>query len=286
MDKNKRLLITGGYGFLGRSLIDRLTKMGFNNLVAVARSGTNLMDLKEKYPHVEIITGDIADPFVCEKACKGVAGIFHTAAFKHVRLAEGSSTQISNARECVLSNVQGTLNILEQTRKTKPDFIIGISTDKVAQVSGIYGATKMILEGLFKEYEDLNPDTKYRVVRYGNVLQSSGSVIGTWQRQMKAKEEIMITDPDMTRFYWKIDEAVDHVFNCLREATNADPYVCQMRAIRLGDLLEIMMEKYGKVPVKTIGLQPGENLHEKIVSDGITSNEAERWTKEEIEALV
>jgi UDP-N-acetylglucosamine 4,6-dehydratase/UDP-glucose 4-epimerase len=281
LDTSKKYLITGGAGFLGQELIKRLTDMGCKNLVTVSRNEGKLIELKEKFPHVQIITGNITDPHIIEKVCAGVSGIFHAAAFKHVGLAERE-----NVRECVLSNVYGSMALLDETRKTKPDFIIGISTDKAAQVTGTYGATKFLMERLFDEFSDVNPDTKHRVVRYGNVLYSTGSVLCKWRDKLSRGEEIVVTDPEATRFFWTAEQAVDLVFDCLNNAKDSKPYVTQMKAIKIGDLLEAMMDKYGHSPVRYIGLQVGENLHEKIVSDGQDSSQAERYTKEEITKLI
>jgi len=284
LDKNKTYLVTGGAGFLGQELIARLEAAGCTNIVTMSRNEGKLVALKEKFPFVKIIPGDLSDPYCAEKAVQGVDAIFHLAAFKHVGLAE------QNVRECVLGNVTGTSNILELTRKYPIDFILGISTDKAAQVSGVYGATKLIHERLFSDYEKINPTTKYRTVRYGNVLYSTGSVLCKWKDRLKNDEELIITDPEATRFYWTVDQAIDLIFDCLDQAQDSKPYVPEMKSMSVGDLLEAMIRKYlpeGNVPkVKTIGLQPGENFHEVIIEGGLNSSEVERFTIEEIMELV
>ena len=284
LDKSKTYLVTGGSGFLGQELIARLWGIGCTNIVSISRNEGKLVALKEKFPFVKIIPGDISDPYCAEKAVHGVDAIFHLAAFKHVGLAE------QNVRECVLGNVTGTSNILELTRKYPIDFILGISTDKAAQVSGVYGATKLIHERLFSDYEKINPTTKYRTVRYGNVLYSTGSVLCKWKDRLQNDEELIITDPDATRFYWTVDQAIDLIFDCLDQAQDSKPYVPEMKSMSVGDLLEAMIRKYlpeGNVPkIKTIGLQPGENFHEVIIEGGLNSSEVERFTIEEIMELV
>ena len=284
LDKNKTYLVTGGAGFLGNELIARLEGAGCTNIVTMSRNEGKLIALKEKFPFIKIIPGDISDPYCAEKAVQGVDAIFHLAAFKHVGLAE------QNVRECVLGNVTGTLNLLELTRKYPIEFILGISTDKAAQVSGVYGATKLLHERLFNDYERLNPNTIYRTVRYGNVLYSTGSVLCKWKDRLQRDEEVIITDADATRFYWTVDQAIDLIFDCLNDAKDSKPYVPEMKSMSVGNLLEAMIRKYhpeGKThKVKTIGLQPGENLHEMIVEDGPNSSEVERFTIEEIMELV
>ena len=284
LDKNKTYLVTGGAGFLGQELIARLEAAGCTNIVTMSRNEGKLVALKEKFPFVKIIPGDLSDPYCAEKAVQGVDAIFHLAAFKHVGLAE------QNVRECVLGNVTGTSNILELTRKYPIDFILGISTDKAAQVSGVYGATKLLHERLFSDYEKINPTTKYRTVRYGNVLYSTGSVLCKWKDRLQNDEELIITDPEATRFYWTVDQAIDLIFDCLDQAQDSKPYVPEMKSMSVGDLLEAMIRKYlpeGNVSkVKTIGLQPGENFHEVIIEGGLNSSEVERFTIEEIMELV
>lgn len=284
LDKNKTYLVTGGAGFLGQELIARLWAAGCTNIVTISRNEGKLVALKEKFPFVKIIPGDIADPYCAEKAVQGVDAIFHLAAFKHVGLAE------QNVRECVLGNVTGTMNILELTRKYPIEFILGISTDKAAQVSGVYGASKLLHERLFTDYERMNPGTKYRTVRYGNVLYSTGSVLCKWKDRLQNSEEVIITDPSATRFYWTVDQAIDLIFDCLDKAEDSKPYVPEMKSMAVGDLLEAMIRKYlpagETAKVKEIGLQPGENLHEVIVEGGPNSFEVGRFTIEEIMELV
>lgn len=284
LDKNKTYLVTGGAGFLGQELIARLEAAGCTNVVTISRNEGKLIALKEKFPFVKIIPGDISDPYCAEKAVQGVDAIFHLAAFKHVGLAE------ENVRECVLGNVNGTLNLLELTRKYPIEFMLGISTDKAAQVSGVYGATKLLHERLFTDYERMNPNTTYRTVRYGNVLYSTGSVLCKWKDRLQNDEEVIITDPNATRFYWTVDQAIDLIFDCLNNAKDSKPYVPEMKSMSVGDLLEAMIRKYlpeGNTPkVKTIGLQPGENVHEVIVEGGPNSSQVDRFTIEEIMELV
>lgn len=272
-----KYLITGGSGFLGVELIKRLEG---HDIRVLARNEGKLVELKEKFPNVEIMVGDIEDQYSCDRALQGVDGIFHLAGLKHVRLAE------ENVREAINSNVPITL--LEATRKHKPKFIIGISTDKAASRRGVYGCTKFLMERLFCEYEQLNPDTKYRIVRYGNVIYSTGSVLCKWLDRIKAGEPVTITDPNATRFFWTVDQAVDLIFNCLDNAENAKPFACSMKAIRMGDLLDAMLEKYQGTgsAIQAIGLQPGENMHEIITEDGPDSSQSERFTHEEILEMI
>ena len=157
LDKKSKVLIFGGSGFLGTELLDRLFSMYFENITIFGRDEGKLIDLRQQYPTVEVVTGDIADKFEVYQAMKGKDYIFHLAAFKHVGLAEKYS------RECIKTNLVGSLNILECSVDTKPKFLITTSTDKAAQVNGVYGATKYLVEELFKQFEMVNKQTQNRV---------------------------------------------------------------------------------------------------------------------------
>jgi len=281
--KDSLYLITGASGFLGQELVARIIKHG-GRVRAFSRNEGKLIVLKQSFPSIEIFSGDISDPFEVKQACVGVTGIFHLAASKHVGLAE------TFPRECTKTNVIGSINVLEESLQHKPEFVIGISTDKAAQVSGVYGASKLLMERLFSQYERLNDKTNYRIVRYGNVLYSTGSVLCKWRDLLINNEEIVITEPSATRFFWTREQAVDLIFSCLNLCSNSSPWVPEMKSMTMGDLLTAMSKKYlpvgGDLKVKQIGLQPGENLHEKILEEGPYSNEVETFTVNEIMDLI
>lgn len=282
IEKNKKYLVTGGSGFLGAPLVERLEKEGAKVRV-IARDEGKLITLKQQFPNVEIYPGDIADAFEVRQALDGVSGVFHLAASKHVGLAE------TFVRENIKSNTLGSLNILEQSFDLGLDFIVATSTDKAAQVSGVYGATKLLMERLFSQYEKLNPDTTYRIVRYGNVLYSTGSVLCKWKELIEKGQEVIVTDPKATRFFWTVDHAVQLIFDCLSEATSSAPYCPSMKSMSIENLLKAMIEKYSdgkEITIKEIGLQAGENLHEKIMEEGPYSNQVEEFTVDGIKKLI
>jgi len=283
IEKGKTYLVTGGSGFLGRCLIKRILKAG-GNVKTIARDEGKLIELKQAHSEVEIVTGDISDPYDMKHALKDIDAVFHLAAFKHVGIAE------DQPRECIKSNLIGSLNLLELTANMDLDYIMMISTDKTAIVSGVYGASKFLMERLTHQFERNYPHNIYRTVRYGNVLYSTGSVLCKWKTLLENNQEVIITNPEATRFYWTVEQAVDLIFDCLENATDSQPYVPEMKSIKMGDLLTAMAEKYlpenGTLKVKEIGMQPGENLHEKVLSDGISSDEADKFTIEEIKTMI
>ena len=287
MDKynlnNKLYLVTGGSGFLGVPLVERLLADGANVRI-LARDEGKLIEVKQKYPQVDILNGDISDLFEVRQAMKDVDGVFHLAASKHVGLAE------ITVRETIKANTIGSMNILECSLDKDLDFIVGISTDKAAQVSGVYGASKLLMERLFTQFERLNPNCDYRIVRYGNVLYSTGSVLCKWKDLIERDKELIVTEPKATRFFWSVDQALDLIYDCLDNAPDSAPYVPDMKAMSIGNLLDAMYQKYlpqgGTKKIKEIGLQPGENFHEKIIEDGLDSSQVEQYTVEEIIPLI
>lgn len=281
--QGKLVLVTGGSGFLGKPLIGRLLEEGARVRI-LARDEGKLIEAKQLYPQIEILTGDISDPFEVRQAMKDVKGVFHLAASKHVGIAE------KQVRECIKSNTIGSLNLFDASLNEDLEFFISISTDKAAQVAGVYGASKLLMERLALQYQELNPSCDYRTVRYGNVLYSTGSVLCKWKELLQEGKSVIVTAPEATRFFWTVDQALDLIYDCLENATDPQPYCPTMKAMSIDNLLEAMIQKYLKEgaekQVNIIGLQPGENLHEKILEEGPASNEVEQYTVEEIKELI
>lgn len=280
------ILITGGSGYLGNELVQRLYMR--NKIRVIARDEGKLLELQAKWPDIEIMTGDIADEYTARRACEGAESCFHLAAFKHVGQAQ------TQPYECYRSNVEGTANLLKHF---KGEYFLMTSTDKAARVSGVYGASKYISEHLIHQHALKQTRTKYRIVRYGNVLYSTGSVLVKWKRLIQAGEPVTITDPNATRYFWTVKQAVDLIFKCGEEAVDSSPYCPEMKSMSMCDLLDAMICKYinapnddythiEKYPVNEIGLQPGENKHELIIEGGLSSEDAEKWTIEEIMELI
>lgn len=276
-------LVTGASGFLGVPLCKKILSLG-GKVKAISRDEGKLIELKQEMPEVEILTGDINDAFEVHQSIKGVHGIFHLAAFKHVGMAE------NQVRECTKTNVIGSLNILEEGANNNVEFILGISTDKAAQVAGVYGASKLLMEKLFKQFQKNYPSIDFRIVRYGNVLYSTGSVLCKWKKLLQEGKEVIVTAPEATRYYWSVNQAIDLIFDCMENATTPDPYVPDMKSMKVIDLLYAMASKYLKegadLKIKEIGLQPGENMHEKVLETGKSSNEVQHFTVKEIIELI
>lgn len=255
--KDKSVLITGGSGSLGRGLLKRISK--FNRLVIFSRSEHGQDHLRRDYPKVEFVLGDVRDLQAVKRAVKGMDIVIHAAAFKYLDLAE------AQPRECVLTNVLGSLNVLQAVEEEKNVKVcIGISTDKSVYARNVYGCTKHIMEKLFCEADRHSAKTKYCCARYGNVKGTAGSVFTIWERQMKLGQPITVTDPNMTRFFFSLDEAIDLIFYAIKHTKGGEVFAKQMSGFKMGDLAKKFA---GNHPIKVIGLRKGEKINECLVAD-------------------
>jgi UDP-N-acetylglucosamine 4,6-dehydratase/UDP-glucose 4-epimerase len=270
------ILITGATGFLGQELLKSLND---KDIRVLSRNEGKLIELKQKYPNIEILTGCISDEYICARAMIGIDKVYHLAAFKHVGQAELQPYQCTN------SNLIGTINLLKHFKGS--DFI-AISTDKASQVSGVYGASKYLMEQVIREFEIINKDINYRIVRYGNVLYSTGSVLCKWKDALLNSGKVIVTEPKATRFFWTVEQAIQLIFDCEKNATDSTPYCPEMKSMSVENLLQAMISKYsvGALNIEFIGLQAGENLHETIIDGGISSEFTEKFTIEEIKKLI
>lgn len=269
------ILITGGTGYLGKHLLDKI----YNNnhdwdiLRVVARDEGNLIRLKSKYPQIEIVPGDIADLFVASQAVKDIDICYHLAAFKHAVIAEQTPYQ------CINTNIIGTINLLQQFSGPK---FVAMSTDKVSNLAGVYGTTKYLMEKIVKQYAILYPFINFEIIRCGNIIYSTGSVLELWKDALLNGNPVTITDENATRFLFTVNQAVNLILEDVVQWPN--------KSVRMGDLLEAMQNKYGRATqINKIGLQPGENLHEVlelIEGHQINSNETGNYSIYELEKMI
>ena len=273
-----KILITGGTGFLGHELIKKLVQeYPQAELSVLARNEGKLIDLKAEFPQISIFAGSVSDECIVKSAIKGVDTLFHLAAFKHVGIAEIQPTQ------CTLSNIYGTMNLINNfTGHT----FIAISTDKTAKISGVYGASKYIMERLLWEASKQMHWVDFVIPRYGNVIGSTGSVIPKWIDICKNGGEMIITDGEATRFFFTVREAVELIFEAIKEGESGKPYIKKMKSCTIEDLSDAIIEKYGDpYKVTRIGLQPGENMHEYLSND-YCSADAKKLTVEELKEMI
>jgi UDP-N-acetylglucosamine 4,6-dehydratase/5-epimerase len=263
LSKNDQVLLTGGTGSLGQALIPEILATGAS-LRVLSRDEAKQETLRAQYPAVdEWMLGDVRDLGACKKAVEGATVILHAASLKYVDRSEVEPT------EYVLTNVLGTINLLRavrerRAREARPR-VVGISTDKACLPINAYGLTKALLEKLFLE-ASADSQATYVVCRYGNVVGSRGSVVLKWQAALRQGDQLRVTDPTMTRFFFTLADAVNVIDRALdpRSGLTWSGLVLStvMPAATLGDLAQAMSPR----PYLVSGPRPGEKHDEDLFS--------------------
>ena len=260
--KNKRILVTGGTGFLGRHLARRLRSQG-NHVVLGARNNKQNAEAG-RFSGCEVIPLDVVHIESIRDAVIQVRPdiIIHAAATKFVDLAERQPL------ECIDVNVVGSQNVARVALERRVPQTLGISTDKASPpVRNLYGLSKSVMERIFC-YLDRGGDSAFACVRYGNVAWSTGSVLPIWARMLKETGTIGTTGPEMRRFFFTIDEAVALVETALQHFDEIRGRVLgrEMKSALIGDLLETW-RKHDGIRFERIEGRPGERLDEFLVGD-------------------
>lgn len=264
----KTILVSGGCGSIGSALVEKLIKDHSPKQVRVLDNNeAGLFQSMRQYSgkkQARFLLGDIRDKDRVVWAMKNVDVVFHAAALKHVELNEYSPF------ESVKTNVLGTQNMLEAALNNQVKTFVNISTDKAANPTSTMGASKLLAERLTvgANYFKGSSPTIFTSVRFGNVLNSSGSVLPIWLDQLKKGESLTITDKNMVRYFMTIGQAVELIFKAVEMAQGGEIFILKMPALKITDLAEVLLEKFGrpKTKVKFIGKRPGEKLYEKIVT--------------------
>lgn len=275
---NKKILITGGAGFIGSEIARRLLNYNPNVIRIFDNSEFALYKLKQELQDSKFrfFLGDIRDKDRLCRAIEDVDVVFHTAALKHVPLCE------YNTYDAVKTNVIGTQNVIEASLDEEIEKLISISTDKAANPSSVMGATKLLAERLIvaANYTKGNKKTILFSIRFGNVIGSTGSVIPLFKEQIQKGESLTITNPDMTRFMMSVGDAVNLTLKACTQAKGGEKFILKMPALRIIDLAEYMIENSIsnneesnlKIKTKIVGSRPGEKIHEELM----TTDEASR----------
>ncbi len=258
---NKVILITGGTGSFGKRFIYKILKYSKPKKVIVfSRDELKQYDLSNKLSKYDNIMryfiGDVRDKERLETASKDVDYIIHAAALKQVVSSE------YNPIEAIKTNVHGAENIINAAISNNVDKIIALSTDKAVNPINLYGATKLASDKLFIAANNIvgKNKSKFSIVRYGNVVNSRGSVIPLFNEYIENKKKFLpITDSKMTRFWITLDEGVDFVINGLKLMIGGETFVPKIPSVRIGDLADAMGPNLKK---KIIGIRPGEKIHE------------------------
>lgn len=271
--EGKVILVTGGAGSIGSEIVRMLLKFNPKVIRVLDINETGLFELEQelKSEKLRLFVGDIRDKDRLKRAIEGVDIVFHAAALKHVPLCE------YNPFEAVKTNVVGTQNLIDVALDKEVEKFITISTDKAVNPINVMGATKLLAErittaaNLYKG----NRRTAFSVVRFGNVLNSRGSILPLIKNQIKKGGPVTLTDPRMTRFVMSIHDAVMLVLKAGMLAKGGEIFILKMPAIKVLDLIEVVVEelapKYGysrrDMKIDIIGIRPGEKLFEELMTE-------------------
>lgn len=263
--ENKKILILGGTGFLGRALIAEILKYNPAKIIIYSRDEVkhfNLLKTFSNNPKIQNIIGDIRDERHLMHVTKNIDIVFHAAALKRIDMLE------ENVEESIKTNILGSLNVFKACITNNVPKVIFISTDKACSPVNTYGACKFISEKIFTNYDRSKIATKFIVARYGNVLDSTGSVIPTFTSRIQKGETLHLTDERMTRFIISKEEAVGLLFDALRYGIGGEVFVKRLPALKVTDLIAVLKEKYhANNNVEIIGLRPGEKIHEELINE-------------------
>jgi UDP-N-acetylglucosamine 4,6-dehydratase len=254
-----RVLVTGGTGTLGENLLAELVNRT-QHIRVLSRDEAKQGVLRSHYPGVDWMLGDVRDPKACADAVRDIDIVIHCASLKYVDVSEKQPS------EYILTNVNGTLNLINAILMNgNVRQVIGISTDKAANPFNTYGLTKALLEKLFLEAHAYrrgpNCETIFTVCRYGNVVGSRGSVVLKWQELTQSGQPIKVTDPEMTRFFFTVDDALALIDYALWIKEGGVIVSQAMPSCTLGELASLWSDTY-----EVIGTRPGEKQHEDLLT--------------------
>lgn len=256
MIKNKKILITGGTGSLGKALARELGKD--NRLVIYSRNEERQYEMMREFsnPNITYRIGDIRDTEMLKMALRGCDIAIHAAAMLDLIMVEEQPTQ------GYLNNIIGSKSFIQAVIETPSvKKAVGISTDKAASPSNVYGMTKYIMERLFIE-ASRNSDKIFVCTRFGNMIDSKVSLITFWKEHPDIN--VKIHHPDMTRFFFKLTDAVQTVIDAITQGENGNIYVPKMKKAKILDILKTIFKKES---FEVAGISPGEKIHEDLVGE-------------------
>jgi UDP-N-acetylglucosamine 4,6-dehydratase len=266
MFTDKVLLITGGTGSFGSTVLRRLISEPFAEIRIFSRDEKKQEDQRLLYgeKRLRYYIGDVRDFRSIDNALRGVDYVFHAAALKQVPSCE------FHPMEAVKTNILGTDNVLEASIANEVARVIGLSTDKAVYPINAMGISKALMEKVFVAKSRMALDSKTVITgtRYGNVLASRGSVVPLFIQQVRAKAPVTVTDPNMTRFVMSLGDAVDLVLHAFQHGSNGDLFVQKAPAATVQTLAEAVLDVMGVPdhPIKIIGTRHGEKLYETLLS--------------------
>lgn len=266
MFDGKKILITGGTGSLGKALTKKILESNVDTIRIFSRDEwkqTQMHNELKDDSRVRFLIGDVRDKERLIHALEDIDLVFHVAALKQVPVAE------YNPFEAVKTNVYGTQNLIESCLEQDVETAIAIGTDKAVAPLNTYGATKMLMERLFvsSNYYKGKHKTKFICARYGNVLGSRGSIVPIFLEQIRTRNKITITDPEMTRFNITMREALDSIMRALEKGKGGEVFIPKLKAYRTGDMRDAILETINvNCEEERIPIRPGEKFHESLIS--------------------
>lgn len=261
MLKNSTILVTGGTGSFGNAFVPMtLEKFSPKKIIILSRDEMKQWDMAKKFendPRVRFFIGDVRDRDRLYRALDGVDYVVHAAATKIVPTAE------YNPFECVKTNVLGAMNLIDACIDKGVKKVVALSTDKASSPVNLYGATKLASDKLFVSGNAYSGEhgTTFSVVRYGNVMGSRGSVIPFF-RSIRDQGELPITDPRMTRFMISLEQGVELVWHAFKDMEGGEIYVKKIPSMRVPEIANVVAPEATQ---KTVGIRPGEKLHEQMI---------------------
>ncbi len=269
MFNGKNILITGGTGSFGKkytqTLIERFKP---NKIIIYSRDELKQFEMQQEFnqPCMRYFIGDVRDADRLSRAMRGVDYVIHAAAMKQVPAAE------YNPMECIKTNINGAQNVIDAALENDVDKVIALSTDKAANPINLYGATKLASDKLFVAANNISGGhrTTFAAVRYGNVVNSRGSVVPFFKKLIDEKADALpVTHQNMTRFWISLQQGVDFVLKNFTRMLGGEIFVPKIPSIRIVDLAKAMAPE---MPVKIVGIRPGEKLHEVMCPGELSYN--------------
>ena len=271
VDLDRRsILITGGTGSFGTAFVRRLLMRTASPRIVVysrdeQKQETMARALQTEFPsafgRMRFFIGDVRDASRLELAMRGIDIVVHAAALKIVPSAE------YNPFECILTNVHGAENVVKAALRCGVDKVVALSTDKAANPINLYGASKLAADKIMVAANNLSGDrgAKFAVVRYGNVIGSRGSVVPLFQELIrKGAETLPVTDPRMTRFWITLEQGVSFVLSSCAIMQGGEIFVPKIPSMKITDIANYFAPD---IPLRTVGIRPGEKLHEVMITD-------------------
>lgn len=261
MFDNASIMITGGTGSFGKKYTQTLlTRYKPRRLIIYSRDELKQYEMQQRFnePCMRYFLGDVRDADRLKQAMNGVDFVIHAAALKQVPAAE------YNPMECIKTNIHGAENVIKAALACNVRKVIALSTDKAANPVNLYGATKLASDKLFVAANNVSGghQTRFAVVRYGNVVGSRGSVVPFFQKLIaESATELPITDEGMTRFWITLQQGVDFVLKNFSRMQGGEIFVPKIPSVRIVDVARAIAPD---LPFKHVGIRPGEKLHETM----------------------